>query len=121
MTYLPHQVVDALPPGLQLPNWLDRYPAVAREAKFTYAEILRRERRKPPTYTDKSGHPVWVKFRQYLTVSEKIEILSRLATDERMERVWRELYRKKRGSNEFLNPVKREGLLLTGKQLITLH
>jgi hypothetical protein len=37
-----------------------------------------------------------------------------------MERVWRELYRKKRGSNEFLNPVQREGLY-DGKQLTTLH
>jgi hypothetical protein len=28
-----------------------------------------------------------------------------------MKGVWRELYRKRRGSNEFLNPVKKEGLL----------
>lgn len=37
-----------------------------------------------------------------------------------MERVWRELYRKKRRSSEFLNPVTREGLV-NGKQLTTLH
>src|SRR5262245_49186080 len=110
MTHLAPQPIGDPPPGLELPSWLDRYPAVVRQAKSTYEWILRRERQRPPTYIDKSGRPVWVKFPQYPTLSEKIEILRRLATDKRMERVWSELYRKKRGSNEFLNPVRREGL-----------
>ena len=34
-----------------------------------------------------------------------------------MERVWRELYRKKRGSNKFLNPVERKGSIARITQL----
>jgi hypothetical protein len=37
---------------------------------------------------------------------EQIELLCRLASDERMKGVWRELYRKARGSQLFLNPAK---------------
>jgi hypothetical protein len=122
MTHLVDQQVGDLPPGVELPSWLDRYPTVVYAAKCTYDTILLRERKynaRPATSTDASGR-VWVKPRQRVTASEKIEILKLLATDPRMERVWRELYRKKRGSNEFLNPVRREGLL-NGKQLTTLH
>lgn len=44
MTHLAHQPAGDLPPGLELPSWLDRYPAVVREAKSIYKQILRRER-----------------------------------------------------------------------------
>ena len=36
----------------------------------------------------------------------QIELLCRLASDERMKTVWRELYRQTRGSKLFLNPAK---------------
>jgi hypothetical protein len=37
---------------------------------------------------------------------EQIELLCRLASDERMKNVWRELYRQTRGGKQFLNPAK---------------
>jgi hypothetical protein len=36
----------------------------------------------------------------------QIELLCRLASDERMKNVWRELYRQTRGGEQFLNPAK---------------
>jgi hypothetical protein len=90
-----------LPAGLKLPSWLDRYPVVVYAAGSVY-DTLR---------SDAICR---------ITASEQIEVLRRLATDQRMERVWTELYRKKRRSNEFLNPVQRERLS-DGKQLSTLH
>jgi hypothetical protein len=38
---------------------------------------------------------------------EQIELLCRLTSDERMQNVWRELYRQTRGGKQFLNPAKR--------------
>src|ERR1700689_3493889 len=38
---------------------------------------------------------------------EQIDLLCRLASDERMKNVWRELYRQTRGGKQFLNPAKR--------------
>lgn len=99
-------------PRLELPSWLARYPSVAHEAESIYDSILRNER-------EYNEQPVDARFPRNFTASEQIEILSRLASDQRMSHVWRELYRKKRGSSEFLNPVKRQGLLK--EELTTLH
>ncbi len=109
MTYLANKAVCD-PPGLKLPSWLDRYASVVDRAVSIYDRILRDEQ--------EYNRPVEARFP--ITASKKIEVLRRLATDQRMGRVWRELYRKKRGSNKFLNPVKRKGLL-NEEQLATLH
>jgi hypothetical protein len=65
-----------------------------RRAKEIYNRILWEER--------EYGQP---RDRSRITGSK--EVLKRLATDQRMERVWKELYRKQRASHKFLNPVKR--------------
>jgi hypothetical protein len=45
---------------------------------------------------------------------EQIGLLCRLASDERMKKVWRELYRKTRGGKQFLNPARAFGDALRG-------
>ncbi len=91
-------------PRLEQPSWLDLYPSVADEAAVIYDGILRHER-------EHDAQPVEARFRRNWSALEQIEVLNRLASDQRMKRVWHELYRRSRGSNEFLNPVRREGLL----------
>jgi len=99
-------------PHLELPSWLDLYPSIANQAEVIYDGILWNDR-------EYSEQPVEARFPRSYTALEQIEVLKRLASDQRMKGVWRELYRKRRGSNEFLNPVKREDLL---KEKITrLH
>jgi hypothetical protein len=82
-----------LPPDLKLPGWLDRYPSVVDQVVYIYKRILWEER--------EYGQPG-----DQSRITGSKEALKRLATDQRMERVWNELYRKQRGSNKFLNPVK---------------
>jgi hypothetical protein len=104
-----------LPAPVELPSWLGRYPVVLYAVLSTY-DTLRRD------LAGSSGRVFVKPGICRIPASEQIEVLRRLATDQRMERVWTELYRKKRGSNEFLNPVQWEGLrLFDGKQLSTLH
>jgi hypothetical protein len=95
MTCLAKKAVCDLPPDLKLPSWLDRYPSVVEQVVYIHNRIVREEREHGPTVNAR-----------YTTTGSK-EVLKRLATDQRMERVWKELYRKQRGSNKFLNPVKR--------------
>jgi hypothetical protein len=99
-------------PRLEFPSWLARYPSVADEGESIYEGILRDEREYQEQPTD-------ARLPRKFAASEQIAILSRLVTDKRMDRVWRELYRKKRGSNEFSNPAKRQGLFK--EELTTLH
>lgn len=104
-----------LPEDLKLPSWLDRYPVVDYAARSVY-DTLRSD-----ALAGLSDQLFMEPGICRISASEQIEVFRRLATDQRMERVWRELYRKKRGSNEFLNPVQRERLSDDGKQLSTLH
>jgi hypothetical protein len=73
---------------------LDPYPSLVDQVVYIYKRILWEEREYGQP-GDQSRITGWK------------EVLKRLATDPRMKRVWTELYRKQRGSNEFLNPVKR--------------
>ncbi len=85
--------VDAADHGqirLELPNWL---PApVAEEAQLVYDEILRCDRKSYP---------------RPFTASEEIKVLLRLASDQRMKKVWNELLKKTRERpGEFLHQFK---------------
>ena len=57
------------------------------------------------------------------SVLKEIELLCRLASDNRMKKVWRELNRKKRGQhNEFLNPARqREDIPFEPKLMPFIH
>jgi hypothetical protein len=94
MTDLANKALCDLAPDLKLPSWLDRYPSVVDQVVDIYNRILWKER--------EFGEPVDGRS----TITGSKEVLKRLATDQRMQRVWKELYRKQRGSNKFLNPVK---------------
>lgn len=85
-------------PSLNLPDWLPA--AIAAEAAELHAGILR----KP---SDWNELPANVRRSWNTTALNKVELLSRLTSDKRMEGVWRELYRRKRAPlrNEFLNPA----------------
>jgi hypothetical protein len=111
MTYLANKALCDLP-RLKLPSWLDHYPSVADEAESIYISILQEEQ-------EYNRQPAEARFPRKITASKQLEVLRRLATDQRMKCVWRELYRKERGSNEFLNPVKRQWLL--NEKLTILH
>lgn len=99
-------------PALKRPAWLNHYPAIADEAALVYDRILKDER-------EYDAQPAKARLGRSPATLEQIEILNRLASDQRMKGVWRELYRKRRGSSEFLNPVKRKGLLK--EKLARLH
>lgn len=78
-------------PQLELPNWLPG--PVAEEAQLVYdKEILQYDR------TSFTLYP------RPFTASEEIKILQRLASDQRMKKVWNELLKKKRKRpGEFLH------------------
>jgi len=77
-------------PQLDLPDWLPG--PVAGEAQLVYDQILKH---------DREGDP------RPLTASEEIKVLSRLASDQRMKKVWNELRKKKREHpREFLHPFR---------------
>jgi hypothetical protein len=111
MTSLVNTAVRRLP-RLELPIWLPE--PVAEEAETLYDSILQQDR-------EYEQQPVEARHARRFTSSEQIELLCRLASDQRMKSVWRELYRKRlRPSNEFLNPAMRAGIMLEAK-FPTLH
>lgn len=81
-------------PQLELPNWLPG--PVAEEAQLIYDEkILQYDR------TSFTLYP------RPFTASDEIKILQRLASDQRMKKVWNELLKKKRKRpGEFLHQFK---------------
>jgi hypothetical protein len=88
-------------PSLDLPAWLDHYPSVADEAESIYEGIIQKYRE-----WEDEREPAEAHHSRRIISLKKIEFLCRLASDQRMKSVWRELYRKKRRpSNEFLNPA----------------
>jgi hypothetical protein len=93
MTDLAKKAGCDLAPDFTLPSWLDRFPCVVDQVVRIYNRIVWQERE----YGQRArfGH-----------ISEK-EVLKRLATDPRMQRVWTELYRRQRKSNKFVHSVKR--------------
>jgi hypothetical protein len=64
---------------LELPDWLP--DPVAEEAQLVYDQILKHDRERDP---------------RPFTASEEIKVLLRLASDQRMKKVWNELLKKKR-------------------------
>jgi hypothetical protein len=77
-------------PRLELPNWLPS--PVAEEAQLVYDRILQHDGKRDP---------------RPFTASEQIKVLLRLASDQRMKKVWNELRKKKRKRpSEFLHPFK---------------
>ena len=77
-------------PQLELPNWLPG--PVAEEAQRIYDDIRQYDRKRYP---------------RLFTASEQINVLLRLASDQRMKKVWNELRKKKRKRPpEFLHPFK---------------
>ncbi len=83
-------------PQLELPNWLPS--PVAEEAQLVYDEILQHDRKRYP---------------RPFTASEEIKVLLRLASDQRMKKVWNELRKKKRERpSELLHPLRPDVLLL---------
>jgi hypothetical protein len=121
-------------PKLELPNWVPS--PVAELAERLYDLILQGD----PNYRRKRTNLILERLRklndplilgvdsayeqpfsqeQRSALIASLKTLCRLASDERMNRVWKELYRKKTGSNEFLNPVKRESLVL--EKITSLH
>ena len=93
-----HEGPELSLPRLELPDWLPR--AVADEAKSIYDGILQNERQREDEPEPAKSHRSC-----RLTSLEQIKLLRRLASDKRMKSVWQELYRKRRGANEFLNPA----------------
>jgi hypothetical protein len=125
------KVADRHRPRLELPNWLP--PLVADEARFLYdSAVTPNQTVERPVYepeqifTIKSTEEVsLVPCRGIMANSRmqavsrameadalrsmsrgQIELLCRLASDERMKNVWRELNRQTRGGKQFLNPAK---------------
>ncbi len=89
-----HVSPDLSLPPLELPDWLPG--PVADEAKDLYEGICQKTRQDEPISAERRAASL-----------KEIELLCRLASDKRMKKVWRELYRKRRGSlNEFLNPAR---------------
>ena len=77
-------------PQLELPNWLPG--PVAEEAQRIYDDIRQYDRKRYP---------------RPFTASEQIKVLLRLASDQRMKKVWNELRKKKRKRpSEFFHPFK---------------
>ena len=77
-------------PQLELPNWLPS--PVAEEAQRIYDGILQHDRKLDP---------------RPFTAPEQIKVLLRLASDQRMKKVWNELRKKKRKRpSEFLHPFR---------------
>ena len=125
-------------PRLELPSWLDDYPAVAEQAERLYHLTLENPKYRP-THAEERVRILLNKFQSlhdsifYRNVPVKrpfaeavrtrpiasLKLLCRLTSDPRMRHVWRELYRKKLGSNEFLNPAKRDSLIL--ETITALH
>ena len=118
-------------PRLELPQWVP--PLVADEARFLYdSAITPNETVERPVYepeqifTLKSTgevsrvHGRGIIFNSRMQAVRRtmeantlrsmtcgqIELLCRLASDERMKNVWRELFRQTRGGKQFLNPAK---------------
>jgi hypothetical protein len=118
-------------PRLELPNWLPL--PVADEARFLYdSAITPNQTVERPVYEPEqiftlksTGEVSQVHGRGIIFNSRmqavcrtmeantlrsltcgQIELLCRLASDERMKNVWRELYRQTRGGKQFLNPAK---------------
>lgn len=84
----PFEKPDHPLPQLELPNWLPS--PVAEEAQRVYDDILQQDRKLDP---------------RPFTASEQIKVLFRLASDQRMKKVWNELRKKKRERpSEFLHP-----------------
>jgi hypothetical protein len=125
------KVADRHRPRLELPQWVP--PLVADEAKFLYDsavtpnQTVERPVYEPePIFTiNSTGEVSRVPCREIIANSRmqavsrtmeanalgsmtrwQIELLCRLASDERMKNVWRELYRQTRGGKQFLNPAK---------------
>jgi hypothetical protein len=118
-------------PRLDLPDWLP--PPVAAEARFLYdSAATDNQTVERPVYEpeqlftiNSTGEVSRVPGRGIIANSRmqavsrtieaktlrsmsrgQIELLCRLASDERMKNVWRELYRQTRGGKQFLNPAK---------------
>ena len=91
-------------------KWLPLPQALADEQDALDDRALKAHQERQPAEEQPPRHS---------TPLERIELLSRLASDQRMKGVWRELYRKRRGAKEFLNPVKRDDLF--GEEFRTLH
>lgn len=91
-------------PRLELPNWLPI--PVADEAEILYQGILQKDREYERQLA-KARHS---------GALEELGLLRRLASDQRMKSVWRELYRKKRQPpNEFLNPAMLAGIMFEAR------
>jgi hypothetical protein len=102
---------DRCLPSLDLPAWLDLYPSVTDEAESIYEGIIQKYREWEDERT-----PAEARHSRHITSSKQIELLCRLASDQRMKSVWRELYRKKRQpSNGFLNPAMPVGITFEAK------
>ncbi len=102
---------DRCLPSLDLPTWLDLYPSVADEAESIYQGIIQKDRE-----WEDEREPAEARHSRRITSLKQIELLCRLASDQRMKSVWRELYRKKRRpSNEFLNPAMPVGITFEAK------
>ena len=102
---------DRCLPSLDLPTWLDLYPSVADAAASIYEGIIQEDRE-----WEDEREPAEARHLRRITSFKKIELLRRLASDQRMKSVWRELYRKKRRpSNEFLNPAIPVGIAFEAK------
>jgi hypothetical protein len=124
-------IADRHRPRLELPQWVP--PLVADEARFLYdSAITPNQTVERPVYepeqifTVKStgevsrAHGRGFIFNSRMHAVQRtmeakllrsmtrgqIELLCRLASDERMKNVWRELYRQTRGGKQFLNPAK---------------
>ena len=88
-------------PSLDLPTWLDLYPSIADEAEVIYEGILQQDRQR-----EDGRESAETRHSRRIISLKQIEFLCRLVSDQRMKKVWRELYRKRRRpSNEFLNPA----------------
>jgi len=99
-------------PRLQVPDWLPG--AVADRARALYQNILQKDWQRDSLSAE--ARQSW-----HDTSLNKIELLRRLTSDTRMEGVWRELYRQRRGPrDEFLNPAIRVGIMF-GPTLPILH
>ena len=122
-------------PQLDLPDWLPR--PVAEQAERLYHLTLENPKYRP-THAEERVRILLNKFQNlhdsinYRGLVKRpfaealrtrpiasLKLLCRLTSDPRMRRVWCELYRRKRGSNEFLNPAKRDSLIL--ETITTFH
>lgn len=125
------EVADRHRPRLELPQWVP--PPVADEARFLYdSAVTPNQTVERPVYEPEQFFAInptgeasrVVACREFLNNSRmqavsrtleantlrsmsrgQIELLCRLASDERMRNVWRELYRQMRGGKQFLNPA----------------